>query len=251
MKLLHRVFYVTALGTLALQLGSCKKIIDKLHKDPVTTLDVCAITKITNADEGRIFDFTYNSAGDPISVVNNMVETGYPNFSFHYDASGRLIESIAAYTNGNYESWHRYGYDALNRIVKDTQYVFGMMGPEPDPASYFIMEHTYTYDASKRIIKDDIIYLQPASYSPETQNYTYNSSGNLLGGAYDSRVNLHRTNKVWMFMSKDYSRNNRIPATSYNGYSLPLGFNNAIPFNFLGIGINQNSSIQYACAAKP
>lgn len=246
MKPSSRLMLLAALISLAVTTLSCKKVLDKLYKDPLATLDACYINQITTADDGRIYDFTYNKKGNPVSVLNNNVGTGYPNYFFRYDKHHRLTDMIGVYTNGNYERWHKYGYDHQNRIVKDTQYVFGVFGPAPDPASVFIIVHTYSYDSYQRLTGDNAIYLQPSDYSGFTNTYNYDGDGNRIGGVYDNKVNLHRTNKIWMFVDKDYSLNNRIGASSYNSNMLPLGFGASTSMNFLGVAIH-NSEIDYTC----
>ncbi|RYF72042.1 MAG: hypothetical protein EOO39_12820, partial [Cytophagaceae bacterium] len=63
MKVFSRLLSILLFGAVAIQLGSCKKIIDKLHKDPVATLDACAISRIIVHSDGRTYDFTYDADG--------------------------------------------------------------------------------------------------------------------------------------------------------------------------------------------
>jgi hypothetical protein len=58
--------------------------------------------------------------------------------------------------------------------------------------------------------------------------------------SYDNKINPRRTNKIWMFVDKDYSANNPIPGpTAYNELGLPL--NN---ITFLG---NHATEVFYDC----
>ena len=41
---------------------------------------------------------------------------------------------------------------------------------------------------------------------------------------YDDKTSLASTNKIWQFISRDYSRNNRELALTYNSQGLPLTF---------------------------
>jgi len=53
-------------------------------------------------------------------------------------------------------------------------------------------------------------------------SYSYNADGNLAGHDYDDKINYHRTNRVWMFIDRDYSVNNPVIATyEYNDFGLP------------------------------
>jgi YD repeat-containing protein len=93
------------------------------------------------------------------------------------------------------------------------------------------MFNYYTYDNQDRIIK---VHRVGNTYSDEL-NYNYDSNGNLVRTGYtlqgqpiplvyDNQVNPQRTNEVYMFVARDYSRNNAMPAESYNDKGLPLLF---------------------------
>jgi hypothetical protein len=252
MKPIIRVFSALAFVIILFQLASCRKIVDKIFKKPDGDIKFCNIKKVTlqatPLSDPYTYEFTYNALGDPVKAITDDPGTSRPNFYFRYDDENRLTDYIGLYENGQYESWHKYGYDASGLAVKDTQWVFGTFGPEPDPASFSITEHTYEYDALKRIVKRTSVDLIGGG-APDVTTYTYDAEGNLAPGTYDDHVNFHRTNRIWMFVDRDYSKNLPIPAVSYNSWDLPLEFDTfATPttYNFLGQAVNI-SSFEYAC----
>ena len=213
------------------------------------SLSPCSINSIVINDGfgnyDRTLTFSYDTDGKPVSVLNDNPGTGAPNYFFNYDADDRLAEWIGLYLNGLYESWHRYGYDAENRIIKDTQWVFGTYGPEPDPNSYYIREYTYEYDNKGRIITQTIVDLKEDN-PDEVSSFSYHGGNLDNGSSYDNKINLDRTNSVWLFINKDYSKNNSVAAVTYNSNKLPLEFNSADAFTFLGFNI-EKSEITYTC----
>lgn len=213
------------------------------------SLSPCSINSIEIKDGfgnyERTLSFSYNTDGNPVSVLNDNVGTGAPNYFFNYDTDDRLVEWIGLYLNGLYESWHRYGYDAENRIIKDTQWVFGTYGPDPDPNSFYIREYTYEYDNKGRIITKTTVDLKE-DYPDEVTVYSY-QGGNLDDGStYDNKINMGRTNLLWLFLNQDYSKNNQVPAVTYNSNKLPLEFNSSDAFTFLGYNI-ERSEVSYSC----
>ena len=163
--------------------------------------------------------FTYNSSGDPVTAIRTAVSTGYPNFFFKYDQHGRFTDLIGGYghtINDPIESWTRYFYDNLNRIVRDSFYSFPLIvNGRPTLGEYSgFINSTYTYDSKDRIIS--------TTRGLFTTTYAYDGQGNLVGTAYDNKINIHRTNKIWMFIDKDYSVNNPVTASYvYNSVGLP------------------------------
>ena len=250
MKSMSRTLLLIVFAFSMFSLFSCKKILDKLKKDPIAVVDGCNIKTIVQYDtplsDPRTIDFSYNMHGQPVSAINDRPGTGAPNLYFRYDAKKRLTDFIGLYTNGEYEYWYRYEYDHHNRVIRDTQWVFGTFGANPDPSSYFIRVSTYTYDANHRVASRSTIEIQPDVYDLGTTTFIYDAAGNLGGGAYDDKLNFRRTNKVWMFVERNYSINNNPAAVSYNGTSLPTEFNTATNFSFLGFAMNK-STIEYFC----
>ena len=130
------------------------------------------------------------------------------------------------------EFWHKYFYENVesNRIVLDSVYAFpiflnGINAPltriQGSAASYL------TYDKKGRIIKDST-YCRDAITKDvyvTVNTYSYDAGGNRTGRTYDDKVNIHRTNKIWMFFDRDYSVNNPFIAESYNSIGLPTKVN--------------------------
>jgi hypothetical protein len=171
-------------------------------------------------------NFVYNSSNNPESVSSDGVGTANPNLIFKYDGKGRLIEYSGIYPNGLFEFVHKYGY-SHNRIVTDTQYVFGTYATL---SGYFSKRYKYlSYDYLNRIVQDSEVYVFPAP-SVNVINFSYDATGNLVNGkVYDTKLNPHRTNKIWMFIDRDYSVNNPVAANTYNSVGLPLTYTPAGP----------------------
>jgi hypothetical protein len=206
--------------------------------------------------------FNYNHKGQPTSVVYDHVSTARPNLVFKYNHKGWLTDYIMPYENNNYELWFTYKHDSHGRIVSDTQYVFGTyIDSVPSPNSVLKNPGFYEYDPWGRISK--ITRIHPVN-TVIVDEYEYNGDGNLstirqfTNGApsgiqtfttYDDKVSIFRTNKIWMFVSANYSKNNMIAADTYNTQGLPTHFN-APAFNvyrFLHETYIGKSDIEYKC----
>lgn len=229
---------------------SCKKILDKLIKDPYAVVEGCRIEKIVQWDgptyDPRTYIFSYNSDGNPVSAISDMDATGAPNFYFRYDSKKRLTDYIELFTNGEYQSWKKFQYNHHGRVVSDSTWVFGTFGAQPDPASYYIRVSEYKYDIYGRITEviTDELQPTPTTYS---NTYEYDGVGNLITWAsYDSKININRTHKVWMFLNRNYSINHAPPALTYNANNLPTSFWGGGIFNFLGVSL-EYSTIEYSC----
>lgn len=46
-------------------------------------------------------------------------------------------------------------------------------------------------------------------------------TANFKHGRIDNKVNIRRTNAVWILLDRDYSRNNPFTAEAYNSFGLP------------------------------
>jgi hypothetical protein len=219
-------FYACMAGAGMLILASCHKYPDYIDpRDADNVYDGCRIRQTINqsSPEQSVItrNFAYNSSNNPVSVTSAAVSTGNPNLLFKYDSKNRLTEFSGIYPNGQFEFVHKYGY-IHNRIVTDTQYVFGTYATL---SGYFSKRHKYlSYDGFGRIVQDSEVYVFP---SPLTNviHYSYDATGNLVNGkTYDAKLNPHRTNKIWMFVDRDYSVNNSVAAATYNISFLPLSY---------------------------
>ena len=231
----------TLFAAWVLVVAGCKKIDDYFHKDDlvVSGCDLATIETPWNDDESNSYTTgvcTYNAVGQPVSIeFDRSCLSGSPaaSYLFRYDAAQRLTDFIEA-CDTYFNRWHVYKYNGSGQIVLDSIYMKGNLDGNPpyesdrdDLARYV----AYTYDAKDRIARA-IEYIKAPNEGGGTTEYTdttyynYNSDGNLIrtGATYDDKINICRTNKIWMFINRDYSRNNYMAATSYNSKGLPLEF---------------------------
>jgi hypothetical protein len=241
---------VLTILAIALLMNSCKKFIDTYYNKDQIEIRFCKIEKVEIfSPYAETLNFSYNHLGNPVSVIqSNGPGTGTPNYLFFYDNKSRLHDVIGVYDESSYESWQRFAYNGKNQIVKDTTWIFGMMGDNPDPANIFISENRYYYDAMGRMIKVISVGLNQNTSAYHEKNYSYNTDGNLNNsGVYDNKINFNRTNKIWMFLNRNYSRNNVVAAEEYNFAGLPLKFKDSLyDLGFLNFEFN-DSEITYSC----
>jgi len=82
-----------------------------------------------------------------------------------------------------------------------------------------------------------------------SDSYQYDASGNLVrpGVTYDDKVRIYRTNDIWMFLMRDYSKNNAVVANEYNAAGYPTFVNNSsTPFGIMGADL-RFARINYGC----
>ena len=207
---------------------------------------LCPITRISfEAFAGGPRDtitFLYDWLGRPVNSIRTDVGTGSPRYVFRYDDRGRVQDFIGAYgASGNFgaEFWNRYTYSDDNRTVVDTTYTLVLQDTTWPPPTYF-GDHRWAirkYDQQGRVIQITTpiyppIVLPDTIITEGTENYTYDTKGNLVnGGTYDDKINYHRTNPVWQFVDDQYSNNNPIPIDRYDVLGLPIRFD----FNLNGV----------------
>ena len=247
-----QIVLLTGVVISTLLLG-CNKLEEYLGKDPLATYDQCRVEKMfwDNGGDPIEMQVTYNSYGDPVSVMNAEGGSGSPNMLFKYDNKRRLTDYIGAYSNGGFEYWHQYVYDNKGRVIRDTTYLLGWI-ENGEPVDY--------YDGA-------VIYYEYAQYgrivhttqdwwsfpdSPLELYYSYDAQGNRVapGAVYDNKISIHRTHRVWMFIDRNYSLNNA-HATAYNANNLPtnldLGWPAAAGTQFAGYYTGRLDSIVYKC----
>ncbi len=184
----------------------------------------------------------YDEYENPVAITTPAIGTGHPYVTFKYDSWHRLREYRGEYIGGVYEFLHFYGFDQHGRIGVDTAYFFG---------DRTII--TIVYDNQNRITTT-ILGNEHNDIKWEV-NYTYDAAGNLmnrsdLASNYDNKVNLYRTNDIWMFLARDYSMNNPFIADAYNASGFPTVIKPGNPgyFTFLNLNIPLiNSQISFGC----
>jgi hypothetical protein len=250
MKRSKRLSVIVKITFVTILLTGCEKIAEFLPKHGDADIKFCNIAKIyasralSNDVNATI---SYNALGNPTSIIFSRPTTGMPNRIFKYDAHHRLTDDIGDYTNGSFELWRKFYYDRGGHIIRDTTYHFGTLGPQPTGEFWRSVSH-YEYDSYNRISK---IMLEPNIAFPivTEQTYSYDENGNLVKPdvVNDNKLNIHRTNKIWMFLDRDYSVNNPFSANSYNNNRLPTSINTGdATHHFLDLYF-QKATIQYLC----
>jgi YD repeat-containing protein len=254
-----RVLFFLCLPAALLFISGCRKQVET----PFQPLEVagtplpgqttyCRIESLwenPGASNQRFILFLYDQYENPVAITTPLPGTGHPYRTFKYDNFHRLRQYRGEYSNGNYEFWHFYGIDLNGRIGVDTMYVLGAMGPN-GPASYFERSiSTITYDGQGRIIK--VVTVTQNTPSLTEKNYTYDGAGNLVrpGVTYDNKQNLNRTNDIWQFLNRDYSKNNPFTAVSYNATGFPTAINSMN--NILWLGEYQIGKSQFSYSCRP
>jgi hypothetical protein len=254
-----------------LQIISCTKSIDTTTNDSISlesSSDATIANEFSNCKLRYIIHehggvqgytisglFTYNSAGNPISLTYAQGGTGNPNYFFFYDSKKRLREFRMGYSPNDImeATWHKYGYNSNDQIIVDTIYNPGFTEQgQVFPGDTVISK--ITYDDQGRIIKETIRNIKggPTRYP----TYTYDNRGNLgvigwKSSSYDNKVSIFRSHPLFQFIHRNYSKNNAAPQAKYNSRGLPLSMNpandaffNAYGTNIGGTGI---SKIIYDC----
>lgn len=231
MKQLTSFFGCALLASTFFLSSGCKKLLDYIGEHPGQGgSNYCAIREF--AYRGPYYNtwdtlkFSYNAAGNPVTIMRNQTGTSRLNYFFQYDKKNRLTNLIGGYGNtptSGLEIWNRYFYDASNRIVLDSVYFFPeLVNGQPTAGEYgsaYIVK--YEYDGKDRVTKASYEEGQPITY---VETYSYDASGNKTGNSYDNKVNFHQTNKIWMFLDREYSVNNPVTSASYtyNSTGLPV-----------------------------
>lgn len=229
--------------------SGCQKIYDYYVKHPVAEVKKCRIEKmvINDFDIPYTLTFTYNQHNDPTRIVlsaNNNQATPDYFYDFYYDNKKRLVE-MRQYGNVEQPVIRHFAYNNKNQIVADSFF-------NDSPHEGYLTE--FTYDQGGRIIHDKTTYLYSGAGDTGLigmRDYVYDAYGNLLpetGSAdvfnYDDKLSFLRTNRIWMFLARDYSVNNRQHAIGYNEKYLPLGFNDPVAYFIAG---SLFSEITYEC----
>ncbi|RYY60028.1 MAG: hypothetical protein EOO05_11360 [Chitinophagaceae bacterium] len=213
---------------------ACNKAKDYVEENPDRVVDGCQVQKITTTKDWLIADYKYNRNGDPVSVTYDFTSTETPNFLFKYDKKHRLVQCIEYFNQGNVFLWSKYFYDENDMIVSDSTFATGLLvngqvEADPDADGYY-ETRVYTYDSKKRISTITTHYpYEPPGGDYNTQEFIYDANGNRQDDSgtpivYDSKINIHRTHRVFMFIDRQYSVNNPVTVASYNSSHLPVAF---------------------------
>ena len=248
-----------------LQVVSCTKNLDAVPNDSVSTevsndLTFPTTNEFSTCKIRRIYQsygvglatisavFTYDHRGNPVSVLYNNDDIANDHF-FIYDRLGRLREYRP--TDGIGRGTHFYGYDANNRIIKDTS----ITAPGSMYEQRFVI--TLTYDNQGRIIKENIVnyWNAPGEGNDNplrpTRNptYTYDARGNVAvkgwkSSSYDNKPSIFRTHPVFQFIHRNYSVNNSSTQAKYNSKGLPLA---VVPGNDYFFNLENVTKAIYDC----
>ena len=213
------------LGQLALMAflsTGCQKIHDYVGEHPGAEIRTCTIRQFIyhplHSGDPDTLTFTYNATGDPVKVTRREPRTGAPNFQFKYK-NGKLAEFIGVYKDGqSTESWHRYSYSPNGLVSVDSVYNFAKIvgGLPEDPIDSYAI--TFQYDNKGRIIHEKRTYPDGSFFG---ESFQYNSDGNRVGAQYGQNVSIRRTNKIWMFLDRNYSINDRLGSSNHNASYMP------------------------------
>jgi hypothetical protein len=252
-------FLSVLVSAAAILLCSCQKNLQDKNNDTelrATPLPgqqtYCRIESIwekLQGTEDRFRLVLYDQYENPVAITTPVLGTGISYHQFRYDQWHRLKDYIAYIGGALFQTWHIYGYDNSGRIAYDTVYWFGSPGERP--TDYWLREfQTIGYDDQNRINR---VNYTDATGRISIVNYEYDAAGNLIhpaskGVTYDNKINLNRTNDIWMFLARDYSVNNPYGAVSYNSAGYPTKMSNKQVSNWAGTEIQLASSqFSYGC----
>ncbi|HRP32910.1 MAG TPA: RHS repeat protein [Agriterribacter sp.] len=224
------------------QSTGCKKVLDYIVHHPDGLASKCRIERIIgnyrtylidDSEEGVVVTdtafFFYNAQGNPVRVEHPFSKADWRISSFDdafgYDESGRLKASMEAVnpTENYADEWHYYTYVNSHLIIDTTFYYVNddwRIKNRPEFYSYYRVS-TIELDNFERIIKE-------TDSGGFVTTYSYDQNGNLIkpGVTYTNKTSILQTNKVWMFLARDYSVNSpEGSATKYNQFKLPVKLN--------------------------
>jgi hypothetical protein len=268
---------------IALIATSCQKLFDYIQKpgngDAVSK--ICQVQTInSDGPYGANYVFNYNKRGDLESIITDKPNDGNANVFITYDNKHRAVEVLSSFTPtpttpGSAWSWEKLGYNKDNQIVVDTLY--GIVSIGPDGAivisNYFLSITQFQYDANNRVVaSDDSAWFRGSYSNREHYAYKYDANGNLNYTArqsrswnswgesiyndtfrvkgYDNKISIRRTDKMWMFLDRNYSMNNSLSGATYNTYGLPVFFDSQQYLQGLTTIITfvtGNVTVQYNC----
>lgn len=169
--------------------------------------------------------FTYNSAGNPYSVIYSHSGTSLANHHFYYDSKNRLKEYQLRWGDTYIHEFHFYRYNYKNQIIVDS-----VISSDANGAYPYVNVSTIEYDNMGRVVKETIVNIKNGN-EPLNRirrpTYTYDARGNLAvaywkSSSYDYKINPLRQNPIFQFIFRNYSMNNAAVQPKYNSIGLPL-----------------------------
>jgi len=244
---------------------SCRKLIDYIHDHPGAHDSLCQVTVLA-FNGGEKYFISYNERGNPVTMKDTTRSTSAFDIYFRYDRFNRLSDYMVAFPRAFVaDIWHKYGYPRPGYVTDTVMFYDSQNVNGPSPLaknSYQYDISGYTLDAHDRIVKIWSIPNDPPHTPVLYKELHYDANGNLSLSSpdlsYDDKVNPYRTNKVWQFLFRDYSRNNVIKndhywLPAYNSFGLPLALRNLQSYNIYAFGVNYiqgtQMDITYACSA--
>jgi hypothetical protein len=256
-------------------LTSCQKLIDYINKpgNGKDVSDICQVQKISvDGPWGpTTYDFNYNKHNDLESLIVTPQGDFYSNMFFIYDNKSRVTKilhsSLSNATNPDYV-WRtdKFEYNKAGQIIRDSSSM---------PYFKSLVVSLSQYDAYGRvIIVYDSVWQFGQFSNVDTFAYKYDERGNLVYQAhtyhgqgnnywpfrdttwlapYDDKINIRQTNKMWMYIDKNYSVNNCLSGATYNNYGLPVNFDGtqySRGYNWFLQYLNGNVTVEYQCDGK-
>jgi hypothetical protein len=267
-------------------LTGCQKLIDYIHKGNGNSVsDICQVQTVSSTGQygSSNYVFNYNKRNDLESIITTPLSTGNPNTFFIYDKKQRCSQVISSFTStpttpgGSVWGWHKFDYNKADQIIRDTAYAFTEIGPDGVvmPSTHYMTVSSIQYDAYNRVVASiDSVWYFGSFTNTYYYAYKYDERGNLVYQArqlriaanpmqtandtfrlapYDDKISIRQTNKMWMFIDRNYSVNNSFSGATYNSFGLPVYFDaqqylqgliTLLPF------IYGNVTVQYQCDTK-
>lgn len=249
-----------------LLLSGCKKILDYIHPQADDHAKNCRIERVTTnfmdtyALEDGVFKdtawFAYNADGNPVSIKHRYTKMRDGIYTldmrFKYDHKKRLLvflENSGSSGDGNIFAffWHKYTYVG-DYLIIDSIFTYAS-------GNWNVSDRPENFDETGMIIIEcelDVfgrVKKERREGPYEDIIYNYDANGNLQPSVgYSNKTNIRQTNKVWMFISRDYSVNSPIgDASQYNGQKLPVALN-AMPYFIGGFPFEfKDIEVKYKC----
>lgn len=255
----HICFLGTLISvTLLSVFSSCKKITDYILQHPDRIVKHCNIEQITFPNlpiNYSVEDESYPYFMDTLTITydknDNPTEMHYTSSPervsyfdwgldriFKYDSKNRLSVFIDG-TGGpprngkiSYMNLYYYTYQT-DKIVYERMFQYQTVAVSELMTEPWLKELEKTYPSFEYRFDDFGRLIQSTQLLeayPEHQlvtHYQYDSRGNLIkpGVTYSNKINIYQTNKVWMFLARDYSKNaQEEESITYNAYGLPEEF---------------------------